>query len=160
MRSSELCHINLPKAAESGRIECTLDGSFFTALAQSEITGGDVHAVIDIQHVTEARYKVAVHLEGEVCVACDRCLDPLWLDTEASEELQILDTKVTDEYATADGDCIEGDALDFDLAWPLYEVIETSLPLQRAHAPEDCNPDMLGRISREEDDDTDNVAEA
>lgn len=160
MRSSELCHINLPKAAEGGRIECTLDDGFFTALAQSEIAGGDVRASIDIRHVTEARYKVAVRLEGKVCVACDRCLDPLWLDTEASEELQVLDTKAADEYATDDGDSIEGDALDFDLAWPLYEVIETSLPLQRAHNPEDCNPDMLGRISREagEDEDTDGEA--
>ena len=160
MRSSDLSHINLLKADGAGQMECTLDDGFFAALDQTEITGGDVRATVEVRHLTGGLYRITAKLSGKVQVECDRCLDPLWLETNVQEEIKVRDSKANNAFhngtrhddadGNAEDDCIEGDALDFDLSWPLYELVETSLPLQRTHAPEDCNPDMLGRIATDE----------
>ena len=36
-----------------------------------------------------------------------------------------------------------------DLDWTIYEIIETSLPLQRVHPEGECNEDMTGRFITE-----------
>lgn len=146
MQSSGLRHTNLCKASAAGRQECVLDDSFFSALDQTEITGGSVRVALEVHRVTEALYKVKVNAAGEVRVFCDRCLEPLRLEVEVSETFSARDTKAVDEYGGTE-DCVEGDAFDFDLAWPLYELVATALPLQRVHSAGQCNPDMVGRIS-------------
>ena len=34
----------------------------------------------------------------------------------------------------------------YNVAWDLYELIETSLPILRAHDEGDCNPDMMSHL--------------
>ena len=39
----------------------------------------------------------------------------------------------------------------YDLAWDIFETALLSLPLQRVHDIEDCNPEMVAMLSREDD---------
>ena len=68
----------------------------------------------------------------------------------------IFQRKGVFQIAIKDADPDEGDDVEmyylkancpyFELSWPLYEIIETALPLQRVHPESECNPDMTGFI--------------
>ncbi len=145
MQSGNPLHINLARAAEKGeRIEIELADRFFADLEQEEISGGDVHVSIAVQSSADTVYKVQIAAEGRVTVPCDRCLDPLELDVTAEDTVYVKDDEPGEGdspemlYTETDGTC--------DLSWCVYEIVETSLPMQRVHNIEDCNSDMLGRM--------------
>ncbi len=145
MQSGNPLHINLARAAEKGeRIEIELADRFFADLEQEEISGGDVHVSIAVQSSADTVYKVQIAAEGRVTVSCDRCLDPLDLDVTAEDIVYVKDDEPGEGdspemlYTETDGTC--------DLSWCVYEIVETSLPMQRVHDIEDCNSDMLGRM--------------
>ena len=94
-------------------------------------------------------YKVSISVEGQVIVPCDRCLDPLTIDIEASDTVNIKDGDEEDGDAAEMLYTIKGTS-DFDLSWIVYEIIETSLPIQRVHPDGECNSEMLSYITKEE----------
>ena len=82
-------------------------------------------------------------------MTCDRCLDDLVLPV-AVEETRILKDdpaarEATDERITL----LDGGH--YDAAWELYELIELSLPLQRVHDVNDCDPDVVSRLHATDD---------
>ena len=48
-----------------------------------------------------------------------------------------------------------GGGYKYDLAWDIFETTLLSLPLQRVHDIEDCNPEMVAMLSREDDEEED-----
>ena len=153
MQSENLLNINLAHAAEAAkRLDIELTDRFFADLEQEEISGGDIHAEIFVRASAGDIYNVNVKVKGYVIVACDRCLDPLKIDVEASDSLKVKDADPEDcdaaemLYLDANNPC-------YDFSWEIYEIIETSLPMQRVHPKGQCNKNMVSYILSDEDTD-------
>lgn len=146
MQSGNLLNINLAQAAEAAkRLNIELTDRFFADLEQEEISGGEVRLDISVKPPVGNVYKVYVKAEGYVTVACDRCLDPLQIDVDTEDVLKIKDADPEDADAM-DMLYLEANTSCYDISWQVYEIIETSLPMQRVHPDGECNPEMLGFI--------------
>ncbi len=122
------------------RYDYVIDDAFFAALDQNEILGGKVQSQVDLT-VRENTCSLQIHLQGDVKITCDRCLDELIQPIEANEVLLV---KVGVPSDTLDEDAIFVDPKSgaLDLAWLIYELIEINLPLVHSHQAGECNPDM------------------
>lgn len=123
-----------------------LNDKFFKALAQGEILGGDVELRLRVRRRADSIYLLMMHVEGDVQTPCDRCLEPVSIHVETEDELRAVHD---DEDFADEADVLLTDVRSdrVDLSWTAYEIIETSLPLERCHDREECNPEMLARIS-------------
>ena len=155
MQSENLLNINLAHVAEAAkRLDIELTDRFFADLEQEEISGGDIHAEIFVRATAGDIYNVQVKVKGDVIVACDRCLDPLQIEVEASDTLKVKDADPEDcdaddmLYLEANNPC-------YDFSWQVYEIIETSLPMQRVHPEGECNKDMVSYILTDDNEDDD-----
>ena len=152
MQSGNLLNINLAQAAEAAkRLNIELTDRFFADLEQEEISGGEVRLDICVKPPVGNVYKVYVKAEGSVTVACDRCLDPLQIDVDTEDVLKIKDADPEDADAM-DMLYLEANTSCYDISWQVYEIIETSLPMQRVHPDGECNPEMLGFIMSNSED--------
>ena len=156
MQSKNLLNINLAHAAEAAkRLDIELTDRFFADLEQEEISGGDIHAEIFVKASAGDIFTVKIALKGQVRVACDRCLDPLTLNVDTSDTLKIKDAEPEDcdaddlLYLDAGNPC-------YDLSWVTYEIIETSLPMQRVHVAGECNKEVVSYIIADDNEDEDN----
>lgn len=159
MQSINLLNINLAHAAEvAKRLDFTLADRFFADLEQEEISGGEICLEVYVKRPIGDVYKVNIKAKGYVVVACDRCLDPLRIDVDTEDTIKIKDAE-PEENDADDMLYVEANNQCYDLSWQVYEIIETSLPMQRIHHDGECNPDMMNYIisslNSEEDEDDD-----
>ncbi len=147
MDENVLQNLDLHQASEEGaEMVFHLNDAFFRALAQEEILGGDVEFRLRVRRRADSIYLLNVSVDGVVQTPCDRCLDPVSIHVEAEDELRAVHD---DESFADEAEVLLTDKRSdkVDLSWTAYEIIETSLPLERCHDRENCNPEMLARIS-------------
>lgn len=160
MQSENPLNINLTRATEASQsLDIELDGHFFADLEQEEISDGKVNVHLDIRAMTDGIFTINISAEGVVTVACDRCLDPLELEVKTEEQVRLKHSEAEESDAP---DMIYADtgSATYDLSWIVYEIIETSLPLQRVHPHGKCNPDVEKYILQDNSaDDTDGKKE-
>ena len=113
-----------------------LDDAFFEGLEKSEILRGTVDCKATL-HLREEDYQLHITVQGTVFVVCDRCLDPMPLEIEASEE-------VTDEGLPVTGDPITHNPypVTLDLSWLAYEIVSINIPIVHSHQAGECNKQM------------------
>lgn len=146
MASTNDLHIDLLAAARNGSpLRFNLSDDFFEALEQNEIIGGALDVTIIVAQTAGDFFRVSYTLMGKVRVACDRCLDDLDLGIEASDNVKVC-------YGNAllqeDEDVRELPAGSnvYDVSWDIYEIAESSLPLQRVHEEDECNLEMIEKL--------------
>jgi len=113
-----------------------LDNAFFSSLEKTEILSGEVAATATL-NLREEDYSLTIAVRGTVFVVCDRCLDPMPLEIDASEE-------VTDEGLPVTGESITHNPspITLDLTWLAYEIVSINIPIAHSHQPGGCNPQM------------------
>lgn len=117
----------------------------FETMEMSDITGADYKFRVVGTRLTSSKLEIEVDGEGSVVTQCDRCLDDVTIEAEASGAMVVY---FGDEAKPFDGEEVtlqRGDEL--SIAQFIYDSIMLDLPIVRAHKPEDCNPEMLARIS-------------
>jgi len=150
MQSDTPLYINLAQAAEAPQsLDTELHNRFFEDLDQEEIIGGNVSVHLDIRGLPNGIFTIKVHASGEVTVACDRCLDNLELGVETQETVRLKHSR-PDESDAPDMIYADTACALYDLSWTIYEIIETSLPLQRTHPEGECNPEVMRYIRHDE----------
>ena len=109
-----------------GRYESAfvLDSDYLASQEATELLGGHVEARVELT-LREDDFSLVMQVRGRVQVACDRCLEPVDVDIEASEPMEV-----------------EEDARELDLQWLAYELIIVNLPLTHSHPEGECNPQM------------------
>ena len=112
--------------------EVTLDDGFFKELEKTEVLGGKVEAKIAL-NLREEDYWLTIAVHGTVFVTCDRCLDPMPVEIDASDEFDSGD-------ASLDGDAPLNDEL--DLSWLAYEIVSINIPVVHCHQAGECNKQM------------------
>lgn len=117
----------------------------FETMEMSDITGADYKFRVVGTRLTSNKLEIELDGEGSVVTQCDRCLDDVTIEAEASGAMVVY---FGDEAKPFDGEEVtlqRGDEL--SIAQFIYDSIMLDLPIVRAHKPEDCNPEMLARIS-------------
>ena len=133
----------------SHTFEFEVDDRFFQAFEGSELHRGQGVVKVDLEKQNRMM-SLTFAMEGEVEVACDRCLEEFMLPFTYQGTLQVRFSETEQE---SDGEImwISPNETELDLAQYIYESINLSLPYQRVH-PVDaeghslCNPDMLSRF--------------
>lgn len=110
--------------------EYELDDAFFRSIEKTELLGGKVQAVAEL-NLGEESFSLVVSVRGTVQVTCDRCLDPMDIVVDTREELDM-----------------EEDTRELDLNWLAYELIIVHLPLVHSHQEGGCNPEMAALLQR------------
>ena len=126
--------------ADSCRYEYQLDDRFFADIDAPGIRKGKLHADLE---VTKQRglYELDFHITGSVVVPCDRCLDELEMPVDTENHLEV---KLGNLFADEDDVVTVPEEEGFiSVAWFMYEFIVLSLPMQRVHAPGQCNEQMM-----------------
>lgn len=126
-------HIVELKTLEVGRynFDFQLDSSCFTSIEKSELLGGFVRVIAQL-NLRANDYDLTLSVIGKVDVTCDRCLEPVSLEVDATEEMAPLLDNVNV----------------IDLNWLAYEQIVVNLPLVRRHPEGGCNPEMAALLQR------------
>lgn len=140
----ELNGLSSGKTVLEGRV----GSEFFAGFGNGEILGADVR-VRTVVEKSGSCIGVDMALDGEVTVACDRCLEDLVLPVRRDV---LLDVKFSggEKQEQQDGErevvCLPGDDTELDLRQTVYDYVCLSMPLQRHHEDGGCNPEALKHI--------------
>jgi uncharacterized metal-binding protein YceD (DUF177 family) len=117
----------------------------FETMDVTDISGADYKFRVIGTRLATNKLEIELEGEGSVVTQCDRCLDDVTINAEAAGVMVVY---FGDEAKPFDGEEVtlqRGDEL--SIAQFVYDSIMLDLPIIRAHEPEDCNPEMLARIS-------------
>lgn len=117
-------------APGTNSLEWHAGAEFFENFGNTEILAADLQ--VEAQ-VTSHGITVGVDctISGTVTVACDRCLDDLTIQVDASFQ----------ESYTPEGS-------ELDLSQDVYDYTCTSLPIRRVHPDGECNPEIIKFLSK------------
>ncbi len=106
-----------------------LDNTYFSTIEKTELLGGkvEVNAQLDLR---ADDYDLSLTIYGKVQVTCDRCLDPVDIEVDNTEDMAPL----------------LGEVEAIDLDWLAYEQIIVNLPLVHCHPEGGCNPEMAALL--------------
>lgn len=131
--------LNLRQASISEEpYKLTVGDSFFNNLDQDEIEGGELSVEVLVKKYGEG-YKLGYSIKGHVSVLCDRCLTEIEypIDVEDERLIGVEEGCNADEY---DEVLTSGkEETEYSLEWPIYEITELSLPMQRVHPDGECD---------------------
>lgn len=121
-----------------------LENSFFADVEGDLVQKGkvNVHLVLGKSAMMS---DLSFHIEGDVVIPCDRCLDDMVQPIETDSHLVV---KFGEEYAEENDEVIvipEEDGK-IDLSWFLYEFIVLAVPMKHVHAPGECNEEMSSKL--------------
>ena len=146
---------------DSATYEFQLDNQFFMDLDAPEVQKGHVNVALNVRK-TSGIYQLDFHLEGEVIVICDRCLDEMEQPIEADERLKV---KLGSEFSEIDDIVVvpEEDGY-INVAWFIYEFIALSIPMKHTHPSGKCNKEMVGKLHKHlrttvDDEESDEIVE-
>lgn len=150
MQSEKQLHIDLSKASQQSQtINFQVCDEFFNDLQQEEIEGGQVDVSLTVKPSANNIYNINIHVKGFVEVLCDRCLELLQIPIEVDDTIKVKDG-LEEDFDADDIKYTEGRTSEYNLDWDVYEIIETSLPIQRVHPIDQCNQDVVQRIISDE----------
>ena len=130
---------------DSAQYEFQLDNQFFMDLDAPEVQKGHVNVALNVRK-TSGIYQLDFHLEGQVIVICDRCLDEMEQPIETEDRLKV---KLGSEYSEVDDMVVVPEEEGYiNVAWFIYEFIALSIPMKHVHAPGKCNKDMVSKLSK------------
>jgi|SRR5574344_117516 uncharacterized protein len=136
------------------QVSRTVGKKFFNSFENSEILDADLD--VDITIEKSGQYiGVDAHIEGNVTVLCDRCLEDLSLPVATTVKLSVKfgeEPAVQDEFQEGEREIIflpESDS-NLDLSQIVYDYTCLSLPMQRIHEDGKCNPSTVKYLSSED----------
>ena len=130
------------------------DREFFESFENTEIL--DAHLDTDVRVEKSGRYiGVDCDVRGELKVECDRCLDELDMPVDVEIRLSVKygSEESSEEPQPGEREVIfvpETD-VELDLGQIIYDYVCLSLPMQRTHAPGECNPEAMKYYNAPED---------
>ena len=154
---------NLPN--ETTTYSYVLDQKFFDAIDHEEVRKGSVKAELTVRRTVDA-YEFNFHLFGAIQIPCDRCLDEMSQEIDATDRLVV---KLGEEYSEDSDELvtIPQDEAAINIAWYLYEFIVLDIPIKHVHEQGKCNKAMVSKYRQhqavsisdgdDEDDDEDNL---
>ncbi len=131
--ATQLVIVTKSLANGSHPFDFQIDKGFFEAFDNTEIKCAALKVGVNVRKMGPLQLEVQVAVNGEVEVACDRCLDNVAIPvifTDSLEEEEVLEMT-------------ESESGELDLTQYVYDSVCVGMPLQRIHAEGACNPEML-----------------
>ncbi len=132
--------------ADRQNLDYQIGDAFFATLQAQDIQHGNLLCSLDIKR-NSGGFLLQFHTQGEVSVACDRCLEDMQLPIDTTNTLTV---KFGPETSDEGDDLIvvsENEGI-LDISWYMYEFIALSLPMQHAHEEGECNEAMLQELDK------------
>ncbi len=114
---------------------------FFQTFENAEILDACVNVDAAVNKEGGRKASVTLHLEGNVTVACDRCLENLVLPLDVNQVLSVPEDFSGKDFSE-DGK--------LDLSQAVYDFVCLSLPMKKVHPEGECNPDTLRFLRTDE----------
>jgi uncharacterized protein len=139
--------------------EYNIDGHFFELIEDSLIDDGKLVAKVELNR-QPTMLTLDFNIKGIVKTLCDRCLDPLELSVSHKARMLV---KFGEEYDEPTDEIIvlPHEQHQINVAHLIYEFIGLSLPMQKVHKNNGCDPAMIEKLkeiniaTEEEANDTD-----
>ena len=144
---------------------------FVVKFEQLSHGGHDFNFTVDKQifetneEVLDAKFKVELnlyktgnmmdmnfHFDGSFMLPCDRCNEAVWVSIED-------DSKLVAKYGQPHHEdldeliVLEDHEHELDLEQYFYETLSLFIPARRVHNEKDCNPDIIAKLEKSQDDD-------
>lgn len=129
----------------SFEFDLEVGNELFEAMESTEISAADYKFKVIGNKLASNKLEIEIDGAGTVVTQCDRCLEDVTLNVEAAGAITIF---FSEESKPFDGEQVvlqRGE--EFSIAQFVYDSIMLDLPIVRAHNIEDCNPEMVARIS-------------
>jgi len=127
-----------------------INDGFFAAIEESEVQHGKLTAAVELEKKSSF-LPLAVRINGNVTVACDRCLDELSVPV-AFHGMPVVKfaaaTQLEEMNEEKDLLWIDAGKKELDLTQYFYDSIILSLPIQRVHETEQCNKEMIEKLNK------------
>ena len=124
----------------------TVNKEFFESYGNVEIHDAALRITAEVEK--SGQYVgIDCHMEGDVTVECDRCLDPLSLPVDVTALLSLKfgggTEQEEDDSSGREVIRLSSDNAEFDLAQVIYDYVCLSLPQRRYHPEGGCNEKVL-----------------
>ena len=126
--------------------EFVCDTQFFKNMENTDVMNSDVNVHLDLEN-RNGLYDLKFTLKGLVQVPCDRCLDPIDIDVDATYDIKV---EYGDSYDDASDDLliIPSDNPDLNVAYMLYDTILLTIPMRHVHPLGKCNRAMAAALNK------------
>lgn len=155
---------SLPQGKFEADFDC--DNRFFEVQESPGVLSGEVKVHLDGEHKGDA-YILHFKMQGSVCVACDRCLDPVSVPVETELKLTV---KYGEEYDDSCDDLliIPENRMRLNVASLISDSIVLEIPMRVIHEDGKCNEEMqnllnmhrVETVKKEEEEETETDEEA
>ncbi|MGM9802634.1 MAG: YceD family protein [Muribaculaceae bacterium] len=117
--------------------EFLLDDDFFQDMESIDIMGGAVKVSLDVRRAEEANY-FHFSCQGEISIACNRCLEPMLHEVNAQYSLAV---KPGEEYDdSTDGVLIvPANEAELNVAQLVYDTVALTIPIYHVHPEGQCD---------------------
>lgn len=131
-----------------------LDRDFLTSFDQTDIEHGEVHAAVILEK-SAGSMVLCFHLEGNVEVVCDRCLDRFMIPIRSDQQLILKRGEKPGEIED-DVVVIGIEEHEINVRQYLFEFLILALPVRRVHPVDEkglsgCNPEMIEKLEAHQD---------
>jgi uncharacterized metal-binding protein YceD (DUF177 family) len=132
---------------EVQKFEYLLDNQFFADIESEDVQKGKVNVALSVGRLNDEAFVFDFKLNGNVIIACDRCLDDMDFPIDTTAKLVV---KLGKEYADDADDVVvipEKEGF-INIAWFLYEFVALEIPLKHVHTPGQCNRAMVEHLKQ------------
>lgn len=141
--------VDLKSMEEDTRdVDFLVGDDLFQSLEQEEIRGGRLEVRLRVKKLAGV-FDLYFHIDGEVVIACDRCLDDMFQPISAETKVRV---RFGSEYMDDGSGVIvvpEAEGT-INVAWLIYEFTELAIPIQHIHPAGECNPEMMNILKQHE----------
>jgi len=119
---------------------------FFINMEDNEVRNADVKVHLVVEHKNDY-YDMHFTMNGEIIVACDRCLDDLVLPVDTAYHIIV---KYGDDYRDDSDEYMEipySDA-DINVSYMIHDTIALSIPIKHVHPAGKCNRAMSSLLKK------------
>ena len=129
--------------------EFILGKPFFEEFERLEVQDGKVVAGITLERKTSL-LDLEIHLQGDILVICDRCLENFRMEVDYSGHL-VVQFSEREQEGNDEIIYLHPEEYQLDLKHFLYECISVSIPYRKVHpdlpnGESGCDPEMLGKL--------------
>lgn len=123
-----------------------LGKQFFEDMESPDVRDADVQVHLTVTYANDV-YNLAFVCRGTLTVPCDRCLDDLTLDVDASYGIKV---KYGDAYRDDSDELMEIPQSDNDLnvAYMIYDTVSLAIPIKHVHPMGKCNRAMSSLLKK------------
>ena len=126
--------------------EYHLDKQFFVNMESADVHDADLSVKLTVQYNGDF-YTLDFHIEGEVVLICDRCLDDLHFPIDTDYHIVV---KYGEDYNDDNDEVLEIPESDntLNVAYMIYDTVVLAIPIKHVHPLGKCNRQMSAMLKK------------